>query len=108
MIKDNQTSLNRFHVVLDAIVTALSYLAAWYIVIGRGAGSGRGTLPPEFYFRALIIIVPVYLVLYSFFNLYTPKRILGRSDFRLYALSGKQEPVSARVLPRRSRILLHY
>ncbi len=80
MIKDNQTSLNRFHVVLDAIVTALSYLAAWYIVIGRGAGSGRGTLPPEFYFRALIIIVPVYLVLYSFFNLYTPKRILGRRN----------------------------
>ena len=36
MIKDNQTSLNRFHVVLDALVTAASYLLAWYLVIGNG------------------------------------------------------------------------
>ena len=36
MIKDNQKSLNRIHVVLDAAVTAISYLLAWYIVIGSG------------------------------------------------------------------------
>lgn len=82
MIKDNQTSLNRFHVVLDALITALSYLAAWYLVIGSGRSRflGRGTLPPRFYFGALVIIIPIYLILYSFFNLYTPKRILGRRN----------------------------
>ena len=82
MIKDNQTSLNRFHVVLDALVTAGSYLLAWYLVIGNGRSRmmGRNTLEPEFYFAALILIVPVYLFLYSFFNLYTPKRVLGRRN----------------------------
>ncbi len=82
MIKDNQTSLNRFHVVLDALVTAASYLLAWYLVIGNGRARmlGRNTLEPEFYFAALILIVPFYLVLYSFFNLYTPKRVLGRRN----------------------------
>lgn len=82
MIKDNQSSLNRLHVVLDAIVTACSYLAAWYIVIGSGWAQqlGKRTLEPEFYFAALVVIIPAYLILYSFFNLYTPKRVLGRRN----------------------------
>lgn len=82
MIKDNQASLNRFHVVLDALVTALSYLLSWYIVIGSGwaAHLGKQTLESGFYFGVLLILVPAYLVLYSFFNLYTPKRVLGRRN----------------------------
>ena len=82
MIKDNQSSLNRFHVVLDALVTAVSYLTSWYIVIGSGWATqlGKRTLEAGFYFAALLIIVPGYLLLYSFFNLYTPKRVLGRRN----------------------------
>ncbi len=82
MIKDNQSSLNRFHVVLDALVTAISYLTSWYIVIGSGWATqlGKRTLEAGFYFAALLIIVPGYLLLYSFFNLYTPKRVLGRRN----------------------------
>lgn len=82
MIKDNQKSLNRIHVVLDAVVTAFSYLLAWYIVIGSGWAErlGKRGLEPEFYFAALIFIVPGYLLLYSAFNLYTPKRVLGRRN----------------------------
>ncbi len=82
MIKDNQSSLNRLHVVLDAFVTAFSYLFAWYIVIGSGWASmlGNKTLDADFYFAALVFIVPGYLLLYSFFNLYTPKRVLGRRN----------------------------
>ena len=50
MIKDNQSSLNRFHVVLDAVVTAVSYLLAWYIVIGSGWANqlGKRTLETKF------------------------------------------------------------
>ena len=72
MIKDNQSSLNRLHVVLDACVTTFSYLFAWYIVIGSGWAQmlGNKTLGADFYFAALIFIVPGYLLLYSFFNLY--------------------------------------
>ncbi len=82
MIKDNQTSLNRLHFALDAVVTALSYLVAWYIVIGSGwaARLGKQVLPPGFYFGVLAALIPCYLVLYSFFNLYAPKRILGRRN----------------------------
>jgi len=82
MIKDNQSSLNRLHVVLDALVTAFSYLTAWFIVIGSGWAKqlGKQTLDAQFYFSALLIIIPVYLLLYSFFNLYTPKRVLGRRN----------------------------
>ena len=82
MIKDNQAGLNRFHVVLDALVTAVSYLLAWYIVIGSGWARqlGKQTLEAGFYFRVLLIIVPSYLLLYSFFNLYAPKRVLGRRN----------------------------
>ena len=82
MIKDNQSGLNRLHVVLDALVTVVSYLLAWYIVIGSGWARqlGKQTLEMEFYLGALIVIVPGYLLLYSFFNLYTPKRVLGRRN----------------------------
>ena len=60
----------------------VSYLLAWYIVIGSGWARqlGKKTLEMEFYLGALIVIVPGYLLLYSFFNLYTPKRVLGRRN----------------------------
>ena len=66
MIKDNQSGLNRLHVVLDALVTVVSYLLAWYIVIGSGWARqlGKQTLEMEFYLGALIVIVPGYLLLY--------------------------------------------
>lgn len=76
MIKNFQKQLNRLHVVLDALVVAGSYLAAWYILFGMHPDAG--VLPSEVYFRALVFIVPVYLCLYAFFGLYAPKRILGR------------------------------
>ena len=80
MIKSNQSKFNFSHVALDAAVIALSYLLAWYIIIGANLGlAGQpGTLAPEIYFRALYIIIPVYLVLYLIFNLYVPKRIQSR------------------------------
>ena len=34
MIKDNQRYLNRLHVVVDAVVTAASYLLAWWLMFG--------------------------------------------------------------------------
>ena len=72
MIKDNQKSLNRFHVVLDAFVTAFSYLLAWFIVIGSGWANllGKRTLEVGFYFGALLVIIPAYLLLYSFWTVH--------------------------------------
>ena len=77
MIKDNQKYFNRLHVMLDAVIIAVSYLLAWYL---RFAGpfsvtdENVGVLPMRTYFEMLYVIVPGYLILYYNFNLYTPKR----------------------------------
>lgn len=75
MIKDNQKTLNRYHVIMDGVLVILSYLAAWFIIDRYGEG---GMLPAWFYFNALYLIVPEYLILYGIFHLYTPKRVQGR------------------------------
>ena len=74
MIKDNQRYLNRIHVVLDILVTVISYIAAWWLRIVVFQKAGEGTLAPETYFLALLGIIPLYLSLYSALNLYKSKR----------------------------------
>ena len=81
MIKDNQRTLNRLHVVLDGLVLIAAYALAWLIVISGlivPRVSGVGVLPAPVYFSALILVVPVYLFIYGFFRLYAPKRVMGR------------------------------
>lgn len=80
MIKDNQHKLNRLHVILDAVVIIVSYLIAWGLLIlgNRLFSPQTKVLPARFYFAMLVWIVPLYLVLYTFFNLYTPKRVQQR------------------------------
>lgn len=81
MIKDNQERLNRLHVLLDALVIAGSYVLCWYVLLESGwlaSKSGVGVLPPRIYLGALLVIVPVYLLLYTVFHLFTPKRVQGR------------------------------
>ncbi len=77
MIKDNQKYFNRLQVVLDAIVIIVSYLIAWYVMMGSLAEEA-GVLPPEIYMMALVLLVPFFLLLYYACNLYTPKRVQGR------------------------------
>ena len=78
MIKDNQRILNQIHVVLDAIVTALMYLLAWWFKFQSGIIDSGYALSRQYYFRALYIIVPAYLILYYQFDLYGSKRVSGR------------------------------
>ncbi|MDO4187743.1 MAG: undecaprenyl-phosphate glucose phosphotransferase [Lachnospiraceae bacterium] len=78
MIKDNQRILNQIHVVLDAIVTALMYIAAWWFKFQSGIIDSGYALSRQYYFRALYIIVPAYLILYYQFDLYGSKRVSGR------------------------------
>ncbi len=77
MIKDNQTNLNRFHIVGDGVIVAGSYMLAWYIKfesIFSNVTSNVGILDMGTYFSALYFLVPAYLILYSIMNLYTPRR----------------------------------
>lgn len=82
MIKDNQSFFNRIRLVIDAIITVLTYLLAWYIKFESvfAVDDGIGRLSNEVYFSALRFIVPGYLILYYFFKTYTPKRGLKFMD----------------------------
>lgn len=80
MIKSNQKKLNGLHVLLDGLVIILSYSLAWVLLYmgNRLFSPHKQLLPPRFYFSVLLGIVPLYLILYAFFQLYTPKRVQQR------------------------------
>ncbi len=78
MIKDNQTHLNRVHVIADGLIVAGSYMLSYYIKfesIFSGANAG-GHLPIGVYFSHLYYLVPSYIFLYYLVNLYTSRRAL--------------------------------
>ncbi|HBA70199.1 MAG TPA: undecaprenyl-phosphate glucose phosphotransferase, partial [Lachnospiraceae bacterium] len=72
---------NRLHLLVDAAVIALSYSLAWMIKFATPLSDtepGVTALSVETYFSALYFIVPGYVLLYYFFNMYTPKRTTRR------------------------------
>ena len=81
MIKDNQKYFNRLHLLVDAVVIALSYSLGWLIKFATPLADtepGVTALSVKTYFSALYFIVPGYVLLYYFFNMYTPKRATRR------------------------------
>lgn len=66
--------------ILDAVVIAVSYAIAFFAVIGShlGIDGVQRALPASVYFRALVIIIPLYIIIYGVFDLYMPKRIQSR------------------------------
>lgn len=79
MIKDNQKVFNRLMVIIDAAITVASFMLAYFFkfyVLNNGPGPG--VLPAIEYFRLLIFIVPVYMLIYYFCGVYAPKRTVRR------------------------------
>ena len=76
MIKDNQTILNRMHVVMDMVITAAAYALAYVLkfFIFNADTTGVGVLPPKDYFGVLLFLIPGYMLLYYSCNVYGPKR----------------------------------
>lgn len=81
MIKDNQRMLNRVHVLMDTCIIIISYLITYYLRFFspltkiRFFSAEVGTFYPlSKYASFLVIIVPLYLIIYSYGKLYTPKR----------------------------------
>ena len=76
MIKDNQKMLNWAHVVLDACIVAISYVLSYYLrFYSPLTRVERGTFYPlRVYALWLVFLIPLYLLLYYFNRLYTPKR----------------------------------
>ena len=88
MIKDNQKLLNLMHVIVDAIIIAVSYILSWSLrfedtwsplvkwrIIPAPIGYIR---PRQDYINMLVFLVPCYLIIYYFCNLYNPKRTASR------------------------------
>lgn len=81
MIKDNQKLLNRFHILVDALLIALAIRFSYYLrfeseltEFDMFSPEGGYWLPIDAYLRMLIFIIPGYLIIYHFCNLYSPKR----------------------------------
>lgn len=79
MLMDNEKSFSRLQMLIDAFVVAFSYVCAWLIrFVGPLASTASRAKSFEQYMAMLVLIVPIYLLLYQAFTLYTPMRMQGR------------------------------
>ncbi|MDE5892727.1 MAG: undecaprenyl-phosphate glucose phosphotransferase, partial [Acetatifactor sp.] len=80
MIKDNQKVFNQLHVFMDVMITVISYSLAYFIkfYIIDAEITDVGVLPVRDYFIVLVFLVPAYVILYFFCNVYGPKRTVKR------------------------------
>ena len=65
------------HIVLDAAVTIGSYALSWALKFALPSATytpGVTALSAETYFGVLYFVVPLYLILYGIYHLYSPKR----------------------------------
>ncbi|SHH34084.1 undecaprenyl-phosphate glucose phosphotransferase [Tepidibacter thalassicus] len=75
MIKENQKYLNRLLVLLDVVSIIMSFLISWYIRFESGLIKvGIGHLSFKEYIVPVLTVIPIYLSIYSFLNLYTIRR----------------------------------
>ena len=68
--------LNKAQVCMDAGIIGATYFFSWYLRFKSGFFvQDVGVLPAKTYFSALFLIIPGYLLLYSIFQLYMPRRV---------------------------------
>ena len=61
---------------MDAGIIGATYFFSWYLRFKSGLFvKDAGVLPAKTYFSALFLIIPGYLLLYSIFQLYMPRRV---------------------------------
>lgn len=87
MIKDNQKLLNRFHILIDALLVILAFRTTFYLrfesfliyryawLYPRNNYNSNSYYPPfNIFSQMLLYLVPIYLLAYYFCHLYGPKR----------------------------------
>ncbi|PHV70157.1 undecaprenyl-phosphate glucose phosphotransferase [Sporanaerobium hydrogeniformans] len=74
MIRQNQKYLNSLQVILDMLMIVVAFLAAYYV---RFFIMKDGIITLEFIrnFLPILLMLPVYFILYSVFDLYHSRRI---------------------------------
>lgn len=90
MIKDNQKTLNRFHIIVDGLLVVAAFIASYYLrfespltrlelfKITDEFGKIVFYFAPQTYAKMLFYLIPGYLIIYSCCHLYTPKRSKNR------------------------------
>ena len=77
MIKENQKLLNRTIVLLDIITIFLAFLLSWYIRIHSGLIEVEGgVLSFKEFLIPVLVMIPVYLIIYNFKRLYNAERMV--------------------------------
>lgn len=84
MIRENQRLLNIMHIIIDAIIIAVSFILAYDLrfddtwsplilhdIIAPPVGY---YLEPEKYHSMLVFLIPCFIIIYRFCGLYDPKR----------------------------------
>ena len=81
MIKENQKFLNQMAVILDMICIPVALIVAWVIRFKSGwIHMDADYLTLQAYLKPSIILIPLYILIYHSFKLYTPRRTKGIYD----------------------------
>lgn len=76
MIKENQQYFNRIFILIDASFLLISIRIAWYIRFKSSLiFQVKGWYPFDIYFKPALLMIPIYLILYALFDLYSTNRI---------------------------------
>lgn len=81
MIKENQKFLNQVAVILDMLCIPIALVVAWIIRFKSGwIHVDEYYLSLQSYLKPSIILIPLYIIIYYSFKLYTPRRTKGMYD----------------------------
>lgn len=72
MIRENQKFLNNIQVIMDMTIIVVSFLLAYYIRFY--ILNGYKSMEFSDLFIPILVSIPMYLLLYTIFDLYSPKR----------------------------------
>ncbi|MBP5471049.1 MAG: undecaprenyl-phosphate glucose phosphotransferase [Lachnospiraceae bacterium] len=85
MIRDNQHILNRLNVLIDAVIVAVSLVLAFHLYFFVRPPEWIYYLGIEYYYEILPFVIPGYILIYSFCDIYTSRRT-GRQQWELFDL----------------------
>ena len=78
MIRDNQHIFNRLMVLIDAVIVAASLVLAYYLKFFIITPGNIYYLEIDYYYDLLPFMVPAYVFIYSFCDIYTSRRTGGQ------------------------------
>lgn len=83
MIRENQKAFNRLYVIIDILSIIISFVYAWLIRFEIFPPSHSMWWPLLHYMQFLVFLVPIYILTYYIFGVYSPMRQI-RLRFELW------------------------